>query len=69
MKRLIIASVLLLVVIIEGCGVKGKPQPPLQEPFISSGNYQVDLQKKEKQNSHLKDKDKTFNQKINQNER
>lgn len=32
----------------QGCGVKGKPLPPLQQPFISSGNYQEDSQKKQK---------------------
>ncbi len=33
---------------LSSCGVKGMPQPPLQEPFISSGNRQEDLQKREK---------------------
>lgn len=33
---------------LSACGVKGKPLPPLQEPFISSGNRQEDLRKREK---------------------
>jgi hypothetical protein len=40
--------VLLFLVLNQGCGVKGKPMPPLQQPFISSGNYQEDAQKKQK---------------------
>ncbi len=54
-KKLKIATVFLLFVVVnQGCGVKGKPLPPLQDPFISSGNYQEDLQKKQK------DKKKSF---------
>lgn len=39
---------LLAGMIIQGCGVKGKPLPPLQQPFISTGSYKEDYQNKQK---------------------
>lgn len=41
---IIIISFFLL---LSGCGVKGKPLPPLQQPFISTGDYKEDQRKKQ----------------------
>lgn len=41
-------SIILLSVLNQSCGVKGKPLAPLHEPYISTGNYQEDLLKKNK---------------------
>ena len=52
-KRMILLNILLLSV--SACGVKGRPLPPLKEPFISTGSYEKDKEekarKKNKQNS------------------
>lgn len=41
--------------VVSACGVKGRPLPPLKEPFISTGSYEKDKEektrKKNKQNS------------------
>lgn len=52
-SRIILLIVFLMVV--SACGVKGRPLPPLKEPFISTGSYEKDKEektrKKNKQNS------------------
>lgn len=37
-----------MVLIEVGCGVKSKPLPPLKEPWISTGDFEKDKEKKEK---------------------
>jgi len=39
---------LLSIIVAQSCGVKGKPLPPLQQPFISSGSYKEDYQNRQK---------------------
>lgn len=59
-KIFVFIALALVVTINQGCGVKGRPQPPLQEPYISTGSLTEDSQKKQK------DKKKTFDQKTNE---
>lgn len=60
--------VLSVLLVNQGCGVKGKPLPPLQQPFISSGNYKEDAQKKQKDKKKSQTVAPTQEQEISPNE-